>query len=89
VLLGIQTNVSVSTGFSQILQILSAAILGGAGSPYGAIAGAYVIGVALALSTAFLPSSMTGISSAIAFAILVVVLLVKPSGIAGTEVREA
>ncbi|MFD1647004.1 branched-chain amino acid ABC transporter permease [Haloarchaeobius litoreus] len=89
VLLGIQTNVSVSTGFSQILQILSAAILGGAGSPYGAIAGAYVIGVALALSTAFLPSSMTGISSAIAFAILVVVLLVKPSGIAGAEVREA
>ncbi|WP_256296246.1 branched-chain amino acid ABC transporter permease [Haloarchaeobius salinus] len=89
VLLGIQTNVSVTTGFSQILQILSAAILGGAGSPYGAIAGAYIIGVALALSTAFLPSSMTGISSAIAFAILVVVLLVKPSGIAGAEVREA
>ncbi|WP_435365363.1 branched-chain amino acid ABC transporter permease [Haloarchaeobius sp. DYHT-AS-18] len=89
VLLGIQTNVSVTTGFSQILMILSAAILGGAGSPYGAIAGAYVIGVVLALSTAFLPSGMTGISSAVAFMILVVVLLVKPSGIAGQEVREA
>ncbi|MCT9094962.1 branched-chain amino acid ABC transporter permease [Haloarchaeobius sp. HME9146] len=89
VLLGIQTNVSVTTGFSQILMVLSAAILGGAGSPYGAIAGAYVIGVVLALSTAFLPSGMTGISSAVAFMILVVVLLVKPSGIAGKEVREA
>jgi branched-subunit amino acid ABC-type transport system permease component len=32
---------------------------------------------------------MSGFSSAIAFAILILVLLVKPSGIAGTEVREA
>jgi len=89
VLLGIQTNVSVTTGFSQILQILAAAILGGAGSPYGAIAGSYVIGLVLALSTAFLPPDMTGVSSAVAFLVLVVVLLVKPSGIAGQEVREA
>ncbi|MFB6269265.1 MAG: branched-chain amino acid ABC transporter permease [Halobacterium sp.] len=89
VLIGIQTNVEVSTGFSHILQILAAAILGGAGSPYGAIAGSYVIGLVVALSTAFLPSSMTGLSSAMAFLVLVVVLLVKPSGIAGVEVREA
>ncbi|MFC4359016.1 branched-chain amino acid ABC transporter permease [Halobium salinum] len=89
VLLGIQTNVSAGTGFSQILQILSAAILGGAGSPYGAIAGAYVIGLVLALSTVFLPTGMTGLSSAIAFLILIGVLLVKPSGLAGREVREA
>jgi branched-subunit amino acid ABC-type transport system permease component len=32
---------------------------------------------------------MTGLSSAMAFVILIAVLLVKPSGIAGTEVREA
>jgi branched-subunit amino acid ABC-type transport system permease component len=89
VLVGIQTNVQVTTGFDHILQILAAAILGGAGSPYGAIAGAYVIGVVVALSTAFLPSNMTGLSSAMAFLVLVVVLLVKPSGIAGVEVREA
>ncbi|MFC7097693.1 branched-chain amino acid ABC transporter permease [Halobaculum marinum] len=89
VLMAIQTNVSSDTGFSHILQILSAAILGGAGSPYGAILGAYVIGLVLALSTAFLPSGMTGLSSAVAFVILVAVLLVKPSGIAGKEVREA
>ena len=89
VLLGIQTNVSVTTGFSQILQILAAAILGGAGSPYGAIAGSYVIGLVVALSTAFLPPDMTGLSSAVAFLVLIVVLLVKPSGIAGQEVREA
>ncbi|WP_277554111.1 branched-chain amino acid ABC transporter permease [Halobaculum limi] len=89
VLMAIQTNVSADTGFSHILQILSAAILGGAGSPYGAILGAYVIGLVLALSTAFLPSGLTGLSSAVAFVILVAVLLVKPSGIAGKEVREA
>jgi branched-subunit amino acid ABC-type transport system permease component len=89
VLMAVQTNVSADTGYSHILQILSAAILGGAGSPYGAILGAYVIGLVMAVSTAFLPSSMTGLSSAMAFVILIVVLLVKPSGIAGTEVREA
>ena len=89
VLIGIQTNVSAGIGFSFVLQILAAAILGGAGSPYGAIAGSYVIGLVLALSTAFLPSGMTEISSAIAFLVLVIVLLVKPSGIAGREVREA
>jgi len=89
VLVGIQTNVNVTTGYAHILQILAAAILGGAGSPYGAIAGAYVIGIVVALSTAFLPSHMTGLSSAMAFVVLVAVLLVKPSGIAGAEVREA
>jgi len=89
VLIAIQTNASASTGYAHILQILAAAILGGAGSPYGAIAGSYVIGIVLALSTAFLPSGMTELSSAVAFVILVGVLLVKPSGIAGQEVREA
>jgi branched-subunit amino acid ABC-type transport system permease component len=89
VLIGIQTNVSAGTGFNHILQILAAAILGGAGSPYGAIAGSYIIGIVLALSVAFLPSGMTGISSAVAFLLLIVVLLIKPSGIAGQEVREA
>lgn len=89
VLMAIQTNVSATTGYSQILQILSAAILGGAGSPYGAIVGAYVIGLVIALSTALLPSGLTGLSTAAAFVILIAVLLVRPSGIAGTEVREA
>ncbi|WP_266083367.1 branched-chain amino acid ABC transporter permease [Haladaptatus caseinilyticus] len=89
VLIGIQTNVSAGTGFNHILQILAAAILGGAGSPYGAIAGSYIIGIVLALSVAFLPSGMTGISSAVAFLLLIIVLLIKPSGIAGQEVREA
>jgi branched-chain amino acid transport system permease protein/neutral amino acid transport system permease protein len=89
VLIAIQTNVSAGTGYSHILQILAAAILGGAGSAYGAIAGAYVIGLVLSLSTAFLPGGMAELSSAMAFLILVVVLLVKPSGLAAREVREA
>lgn len=89
ILIGIQTNVNAGTGYSFILQILAAAILGGAGSPYGAIAGSYIIGLVLALSAAFLPSGMVGISSAVAFLILIAVLLVKPSGIVGQEVREA
>ncbi|RKS75177.1 branched-chain amino acid transport system permease protein/neutral amino acid transport system permease protein [Haloarcula quadrata] len=89
VLVAVQTSANATTGYSYILQILAAAILGGAGSPYGAIAGAYIIGLVLAFSSALLPSGMVGLSSAVAFAVLITVLLVKPSGITGTEVREA
>ncbi len=88
-LLAIQTNVNAGTGYSQILQILTAAILGGAGSPYGAILGAYIIGIVVSLATVVLPSSMTGLASAMAFVVLIAVLLVKPSGITGVEVRKA
>ncbi|MDZ7745904.1 MAG: branched-chain amino acid ABC transporter permease [Halobacteriales archaeon] len=89
VLLAVQTSASATTGYSYILQILAAAILGGAGSPYGAIVGAYIIGLVLAFSTALLPSGMVGLSSAVGFIVLIVVLLVKPSGLTGTKVRKA
>lgn len=88
-LIGVQAGVSAGTGFSILLQILAAAILGGAGSPYGAIIGSYIIGIVISLSISFLPIGLTGLGSAVAFLILILVLLFKPSGIAGQEVREA
>lgn len=89
VLLAIQTNASAGIGFSQILPIIAAAILGGAGSAYGAIVGAYVIGIVMELSVALLPSWATTLGTTMAFVVLIIVLLVKPSGIAGQEVRKA
>jgi branched-chain amino acid transport system permease protein len=62
------------------LKGFAAAILGGLGSIPGAIAGGLVFGVLEALSAGFISSQWT---KAIAFIVMVIVLMVKPSGIVG------
>lgn len=89
VLLAVQTNASAGIGFSQLLPIIAAAILGGAGSAYGSIVGAYVIGLVMELSVALLPTGATELGTTMAFVVLIIVLLVRPRGIAGREVRKA
>ena len=89
VLLGLQTNVSAGIGFSQLLPIIAAAILGGAGSPYGAILGAYLLGIIMSVSVALLPTGATQLGTTMSFVVLIAVLLVRPSGIVGQEVRKA
>ena len=84
-MLATATSATPLIGFHQILIVLAAAILGGAGSAYGAIAGAYIIGLTISLSTAYLPSAFANLGSVMAFLILIVVLLVRPTGIADVE----
>jgi len=62
------------------LKGFAAAILGGLGSIPGAIAGGLVFGVLEAVSAGYVSSSYT---RGIAFLVMVVVLMVKPSGIVG------
>ena len=71
------------TGWRFLLVIFSATILGGIGKPYGAMAGALVVGLAMSLGSFYVSGSYT---LAYAFAILVAVLLVRPEGIAGGEI---
>ena len=83
VFLGVQTGVIMPRmGFNVLLIAFAAVILGGIGSPYGAMVGAYVIGVAQEMSIA-LPGVTASYRAAVSFLILVGVLLVKPEGIAG------
>jgi branched-chain amino acid transport system permease protein len=77
---GVQWNM----GFRILLPTFAAVILGGLGSPYGAIAGGLVVGVASQVGTYWLPSDL---QFAIALAILIVVLLVRPQGIFGVRER--
>jgi branched-chain amino acid transport system permease protein len=72
--------VAPSMGAAVGLKGFAAAILGGLGSIPGAIAGGLVFGVLEALSAGFISSQWT---KAIAFIVMVVVLMVKPSGIVG------
>jgi branched-subunit amino acid ABC-type transport system permease component len=73
-------------GFGFIFVIFSAMVLGGVGSPYGAMAGALVVGIATEVSAVFLPSEY---KTAVAFVILILVLLLRPQGIFALRGRAA
>lgn len=80
ILLALVTSVNPDLGWAQILIILAAAILGGLGSIYGVMIGAILLGVVMDVGVIFVPS---GYRAAIAFALMIIVLLVKPKGIFG------
>lgn len=81
VLTGINAVAYTDMGWAQILLILSAAVLGGlGGSIYAVMIGALGIGLAMDLSVLVLPAAYR---SSIAFAAIIVVLLIKPQGILG------
>lgn len=67
-------------GFSLILSIFAAVIVGGIGNAYGALAGGLLIGLVQEWSTLLLEPSM---KVAVGFAMLILVLLVRPTGLFG------
>ncbi|AXY67870.1 branched-chain amino acid ABC transporter permease [Thermosynechococcus sichuanensis E542] len=77
-LYGLITAVRPTMGWFLILPLFASVILGGIGNPYGAIAGALMIGVAQEMSTLIIPSEY---KLAVALAIMMVVLLVRPQGL--------
>ncbi len=64
------------------LKCFIAAVIGGIGSIQGAVLGGFLLGGIELLTIAFLPT-LTGYRDAFAFVLLIVVLLVKPSGLLG------
>lgn len=65
-------------GWLLLLLVFAAVILGGIGSIYGAIVGGLVIGITFNLAPVWIPS---GFARAAAFAVMIVILIVKPQGI--------
>ena len=78
------TTVSFVPAFGDgfLFIIFAAVILGGIGQPYGAMLGALVIGVATEVSAVVIPAQYKGV---VAFAILVIVLLLRPQGLIATR----
>jgi branched-chain amino acid transport system permease protein len=72
-------------GITPGLKAFVAAVLGGIGSIPGALVGALILGQAEVLSAAYISTPMR---DAVAFTLLVVVLLVRPTGIFGEPTRE-
>jgi len=77
-MLGLVEAVRPNMGWFLILPMFAAVILGGIGNPYGAIAGAFTIGIAQEVSTYFL---RTEYKLAVALIIMMLVLLFRPQGL--------
>jgi branched-subunit amino acid ABC-type transport system permease component len=94
VLLGVDTVVSPQIGIALLIPMFAACIVGGAGSPFGALIGAVLVSAATTLSVSVDFGSLFGSGSyylgsewksVAAFSLLVLVLFVKPTGFFGPE----
>ncbi len=79
------TQVYPTMGIMPGLKAFVAAVLGGIGLLPGAMLGGFVIGMIETISKAYISSQW---SDAIVFGILIIVLIVKPTGILGKNERE-
>lgn len=75
---GLITAVRPNMGWFLILPLFASVILGGIGNPYGAIAAAFIIGIAQEVSTPLLGSQY---KQGVALFIMILVLLVRPKGL--------
>ena len=78
-------TVSFQMGFQNGLYAFTAAVLGGIGNIPGAVLGALIIGLVRSLGSAYLGERWT---NALIFAILIAILIFRPSGLLGARTRE-
>ena len=74
-----------TTGSMPVIKAFTAAVFGGIGSIPGAFLGGLLLGVIEIFAGGYIS---TQLQNAIVFAVLIIVLLVKPSGLLGKQVRE-
>lgn len=83
VLAAMQLNIRPETGFTLLLSLFAAVILGGIGNAYGALLGGYILGIVQELSVT------TGVDTrykpAVGFVVLILVLLMRPQGLLGAR----
>jgi branched-chain amino acid transport system permease protein/neutral amino acid transport system permease protein len=80
VFLGMDTRLNPIMGWRILLPVFAASILGGIGKVNGAILGGLTIGIAQELSTLFFSPAY---KPAVAFFIMVLMLVIRPTGILG------
>ena len=85
VLIGTLYRIDPYMGIMPGLKAFVAAVLGGIGVIPGAMLGGVIMGLAETFTKAYISSKL---SDAIAFSILILILMVKPAGILGKRVRE-
>lgn len=78
-------SVSPTLGSMPGIKAFTAAVFGGIGSIPGALIGGLLLGIIENLSKAYISSQM---ADAIVFSVLIIVLLVKPTGLLGKKIHE-
>lgn len=97
IVLAVETEATPAMGFNMLLAVFAAALLGGFGSPLGALVGGYLLafvqsGVlqvnwgSLVGTSAFVP---TNYAAAVGFVLLLVVLVARPEGMFGRRAARA
>jgi len=86
VLIGIEQNLYPQMGVSLVIKGFTGAVIGSLASIPGAVLGSFILGLVENIGIWWLPS---GYKDAIAFVLLFIFLLFKPSGLLGKKVREA
>ena len=76
-----RTNVSWSSGESIVLIAFVGAVIGGLGSMVGAALGGFLMGFAYTMLNALLPLELRVFADAFLYTIVIVVLLIRPSGL--------
>ena len=80
VFLAAVTQIQPELGFELLLPIFAAVVLGGIGDAFGALAGGILLGLVVEWSGLYIAS---GMKVAVAFVVLILVLIVRPQGIFG------
>ena len=81
------TAVTPTVGAMPGLKAFIAAVFGGIGSIQGAVIGGVALGFVEIMTVAFMPE-LSGYRDAFAFVLLVLVLLIKPTGLLGERMEE-
>lgn len=77
---GLTSQLRPEMGFWLLLPMFAGTIMGGIGSPLGALVGAMIIGIVTQMSAAFLNPAY---GPAIAFILMIVMLILRPQGLFG------
>jgi len=83
-LLGVTQGFDFQVGFRILLLIFAAVVLGGLGTIWGAILGAFVIGLFIELTTLWVDAEFKFVG---ALVLLIVILLIRPQGLLGRAQR--
>ena len=76
-------TVSPRAGFNPTLKAFIAVVLGGLGTVRGAVFGGLALGLFESILAATLNDSLLAYQEALVFALIIIVLIVRPQGIAG------
>ena len=83
IMLALQSQLRFNSGFTLIVPLFAATILGGIGNPIGAFLGGMVVGISQEVSTEWIN---TGLKPGVPFLILILMLLVRPRGLLGSNI---